>query len=362
MLNVETIEKLAKIKGENLVSLYLNTDKRRFSQVSIKTKVKDLLKNIELPEREKSEISQKVLDFLGKISLNTKSTAIFVSKSFWYPFVFAQDMDDSITSDTFFNLKPLLFLLSENKSMGVLLLDSERARFFSIFLGELEEHRHFEDQIVRRSDQGGWSQERFEHKREEIIKKHLSRALDFLIKMYKIHKFEYLLLKNDPELEHEFIKILPEELKKKLKGEIKVDIRAPSEEVVKKAMEVEEKEVEKEERDLAREISDLLTRESGRARVVSGLIPVINELYDKRISLLLVNEGFSESGTYCKFCGYISLTGNFCPYDQTPTTRERDVISLIVKEAINQKADVKILKDDKTLKELGNIAAFLKEH
>jgi len=225
MLNIETIEKLAKIQGKNSVSLYLSTNRKRVSSLDLKIKLKDLLKGIKLSEEGKYEFRDKILDFFSRLSPDTKSAAIFASKSFWEAFVFPFEIDDFIEIDDFFNLEPLLFILRENKNIGVLMVDSERARFLSIFLGELKEHRHLEDQIVKRQAKGGWSKERFARHEEDIIRTHLKNSLDLLTKMYKIYQFDYLLLRIDPELKHEFMKFLPSELQKKLKGEIKADMK-----------------------------------------------------------------------------------------------------------------------------------------
>ncbi len=361
MFNIETIEQLAKIKEEELLSIYLDIDRKKYSTVVISDKVKDLFKTVDLEESLKREIEKKVRDFISRCSKDTKSVAVFVSPKHWFSYVFPFEVEDSIFLDSFFNLEPLILLLSKNRNIGVFLLDSEQARFFAIFLGEIEDHHHFEDQIVKRHHEGGWSQKRFTRHTQEIIKRHLKNSLDFLLKMHRIYKFEYLYLRSEPELEHEFVNMLPAEIKKKLKGGIKVSMNAKPQEVIEKALELEEKEVEKEEVDLVAELSNLIHSKKGEGKVVSGLLPVLDALYNQKISLLLVNSEFSQRGTYCKFCHYISLSDEYCPYDETPNNKVKDIVTLIIDEALSQKAEVEVFEDDQTLKDLGNIAAFLKE-
>ncbi len=359
MLNIEAVEKLAKIEGENLISLYLSTDRKKFSPLTIKTKAKDLFKNINLPG--KSDIEQKVLKLLDKVSPNTKSVVVFASENFWSVFAFAFTVGDLLTVDRCFNLTPLLRLFSENRSVGVLLLDAERARFLEIFLGDLKDHKHLEDQVVRKQANGGWSKERFERHREEIIKRHLKRVVEFLIKMHKAYKCEYLFLRIDPELEHEFLKLLPKDIKERLKGHIRVDMDASPSEIIEKANALMKEEVRGEEENRVRELFRHLTHGESE-RVVAGLNDVLDALYNKKISILLVNEGYSEPGTFCTFCGYISLSEEYCPYDQSPNSRVNNIINIVIDQALKQKVEVEIFNDDKTLKDLGNIGAFLKEH
>ena len=363
MLNIHTIEKLAKTQGENLASIYLNVNRHNFSSLGIKTKAKDLFKDIELPDEDKKDLEKKIFDFLSRLSMNTKSVAIFASKNFWLPFVFPFEIDDdSLTIDTFFDVETLLLILQENKNIGIFLIDSEKARFLSVYLGDLKDHRHLEDHVIQRQAQGGWSKERFERRREEMIKHHLKNSLNLLLKMYKVYKFDYLFLRSDPELEHKFIEMIPLEIKKKIKGDIKVDIRTPAKDIIKKVLELSKEEVTKEEKSIVKEISDILQNEKNSTRAVAGLISVLREFYDERVSMLLVNEGFQEPGLYCGYCKYISLNEEYCPHDQTPNSRDKDIVKVLVDEAVKKKIPIEILKNDETLKKLGDIAAFLKEY
>lgn len=360
MLNIENIEKLAKIRGKNLLSIYLNTDREKASLLNVETRAKDLIKNLDLNESSKKDILQKVLSFLEKCSSSTKSSAIFISENNLYYFVFPFAVEDSITQDYFFNLEPLFYILSENEKAGVFLIDNEEARFVSIFLGNFDEHHFIEDRIARKQKGGGWSQARFARQREEIIKAHLKNSVDFLIKMHKIYKFDILFLRSAPEIENKFINLLPEELKKKICGDIKVEINSSAKEIAEKVKELCSEEMQKEEKFLTEELRDMLKKERDKSRAINDLMPVLDAVYNDRAQMILLNRGLSKKGFYCKFCHYLSLDDEYCPYDETPNMRIKDVVEALTDEAVAKGVKVEIFDNDKTLKDLGDIAAFLK--
>lgn len=360
MFNIETIEQLAKIEGENLVSLYLDLDRSKYSNIGIKDKVKDLLKKVEINDALKDDLSNKLSDFLSRVSGNTKSVAVFYSKAHWYPYVFSHPLDDFVCVDNFFDLEPLLFLLSENRNVAVLLINSEESRFLAVFLGNLEDHRHLEDRIIRKHKKGGWSQARFERKVDGEIKEHLKHSSDFLIRMDKIYKFDYIFLRSDSELENEFKNIVPKNILDKIRGDIKVDFNAPAEQIIGMVDRLTQEKVQEEENKEVSEITELYKNRHGENKIVTGIVEVTRALYDNKISKIIVNEEYSEPGFFCVFCGYIALSEEYCPYDQTPNSRTKNVVSVVLDQALAKGAKIEVLKNDAKVKELGEIVGILR--
>jgi len=361
MINMEKIDELSKIEGENLITIYLNVNKKNISPLVLKTKVKDLFKETDFSEAKKKNIEDKILNYLSGINPNTKSVGIFASENYWLTCGLHGEIGDYLSVDYVFNLKPLTMFLSEGKNIGILLLDNKSARFFSLYQWELEGYKHFEDKILPRQENGGWSQERFEHRREEYVKSHLKRSADFLVKAYNFYKFEHLFLRKDPEITNQFINILPKEIKNKIRGEIAIDMDTPAQGIISKVMELDKSEVKKEETGLIEQLENAL-KDRIRHRAISGMDNVFSKFYDNKVDSLLINEDFSERGFYCQFCGYLSVENQFCPYCQSVAVRVKDIISVLIKKAIERNITVNIFKDDPALKRLGNIAAFIKEY
>lgn len=363
MLNINSIENLSEIEGENLLSFYLNIDNKKYSPVAIGAKVKDLLKSCELKDNKKNELEKNIFSFLSEVSKGSKSIALFLGDNKKFSFELPMEVQkDLLIVDSIFNLKPLFLLLSENTSMGIFLLDSQRSKFLSVFLGEIDDYKYFKDEVIHKQANGGWSQGRYEHRHNETEKKHLKKSVEFLEKMYRIHKFEYLILRNDPEIENEFKELLSKEISDKIRGHISVDMDAPSGDIISEAMEIERREKKKEETEDIDILLEYSKSSQGKHKIALGLLSVSKKLYDKRVIKLFVNDEYTHPGSFCHFCGFISLDSVFCPYDQTPTSKVKDVISVVIKEAIKEGAEIEVLKNNNVLKELGNIAAFIRDY
>lgn len=359
MFNVQSIENLAKLEGKDLVSLYIDVDRKKYSDIAIIAKLKDLFKQITINSKDKTDLEDKVLDLYKRSASHTKALAVFYSSHHWYAFVFPHEIEDGVSVDNFFNLEPLLDLLHKSKTVGVLLFDSEQARFLCVFLGHLETHQHIEDRMIRRHAKGGWSKPRFERKINGEIKSHLKNTVDFLIRMDKVYEIDFLYLRSEASLEDEFLKLLPKPLKDKIKGWVKLDMDEDPDEVVKLANILVEEEVKKEEETEMSSIEQMISNDTHGLSVVYGLKNVSQALYDQKVSKVFVNKEYIESGFYCQFCGYLSVSEEFCPYDQTPNNRTTNVISVLLDEAIKKKIKVNVYDNDAILKKYGNIVAIL---
>ena len=66
--------------------------------------------------------------------------------------------------------------LDEYERYAVALVDKEKARFFSVFLGEIDETDDFKDFVPAKHDQGGVSQANFQRHHEAHVFRHLKRV------------------------------------------------------------------------------------------------------------------------------------------------------------------------------------------
>ncbi|NTU69770.1 hypothetical protein HGB13_03050 [bacterium] len=359
MFNVGSIENLAKVEGKDLVSLYIDIDRKKYSSISILSKIKDLFKEINIESKHKQELEEKVIDLYNRSAAHTKALAIFYSPSHWYAYVFPHEIDDDVTVDNFFNIEPVLDLLHQSRTVGVLLFDSEQARFLCVFLGHLETHQHIEDRMIRRHAKGGWSKPRFERKINGEIKQHLKNTVEFLVRMDKVYELDFLYIRSESELEDEFMKLLPATLQSKIKGWVSLDMGVDSNDVVKLANTLVEEEVKKEEINEMVEVESIIKNDRHNSYSATGFQAVSKALYDQKVKRIFVNKKYIESGFYCQFCGYLSTTDEFCPYDQTANNRSTNIISVLLDEAVKRKISVNVYDEDIVIKKYGGIVALL---
>lgn len=359
MFNVKSIENLAKLEGKDLVSLYIDIDRKKYSDIAILAKLKDLFKKIDIKSKDKEDLESKVLDLYKRSAAHTKALAIFYSPYHWYAYVFPHEIEDSVTVDSFFNIEPVLDLLHQSRTVGVLLFDSEETRFLCVFLGHLETHQHIEDRMIRRHAKGGWSKPRFERKINGEIKSHLKNTVDFLVRMDKVYELDILYIRSESSLEDELLKLIPNYLKDKIKGWVKLEMSVEPDEVVKLINVLVEKEVKKEEETQMSEIEQMIKNDRHNSVTAYGFKNVSQALYDQKVSKIYVNKEYIESGFYCQYCGYLSVSEEFCPYDQTPNNRTTNVISVLLDDAVKKKIKINIYENDAVLKKYGNIIALL---
>ncbi len=360
MFNVKIIEKLTSIEGDNLISFYLNFDRSQFSSMALVNKIKDMLKSLEIDEAVKKDFKNKLQEFLNKVDKANKSVAVFYGNNEFHPYVFSTEIEDSISTDSFFNLEPLLAMLLENKNIGVMIVNSEEARFFSIFLGHLEAHRHIEDRIIRKHNNGGWSQARFERKIEGEIKEHLKNCVNFLVKMDKIYDFNGIFLRHEPQLENQLKSLMPKNIQAKILGDISVDFEVPADKVVALVDKLTREEVVKIENQDINEIESIFNSPFKNSKLSIGLIPTARALYDNKLQKIIVNENFIESGFHCHFCGYITISEEYCPYDLTPNNRVKNLVSALLGEAIKKHIKVEVFKNNPTLSKMDNVVGLMR--
>src|ERR1700724_1825644 len=96
-------------------------------------------------------------------------------------------------------VEPLLDLLDEYERYAVALVDKEKARFFSVFLGEIEEHDDFKDFVPGKHDKGGVSPANFQRHHEAHVFRHLKRTADYLANAYRQRPFDRLILAGPDE-------------------------------------------------------------------------------------------------------------------------------------------------------------------
>jgi hypothetical protein len=96
-------------------------------------------------------------------------------------------------------LRPLLETLDEREHYGVVLLDRQQARFFSVFMGEIEErHEVFAALDVRATRTTGtdhiFSEKKFQRRADTHAHLHLKRVTDTLRALSHVSPFDRLVV------------------------------------------------------------------------------------------------------------------------------------------------------------------------
>jgi peptide chain release factor subunit 1 len=247
-----------------------------------------------------------------------------------------------------------LVAAGEDGRWGVLLITRRAARLFFGTADGLEETDRIEDDVHRQHDQGGWSQANYQRSVEKEKSDHIAGVLDVLFTRFKARPLDHLLVGAPRELVHEVEQRLHPYLRERLAGRVSVPIEHGSAEDVRKAA---AEAVEEHVRRREREALDRLTQGVGSGgRGVAGLQSTLDALNESRVEILLLAPGYSAPGFRDPLTGMLAAEntsdGNAQAVD--------DVVEPAIEKAIEQSAEVMVIRRHDDLGPLGGIGAVLR--
>jgi peptide chain release factor subunit 1 len=216
------------------------------------------------------------------------------------------EMPTAARSAVFFDPHPQLAqlagFLSHTKPTAILATDKQHARILTMKHGDVREWTDFEDFVPQRTEQGGWSQNRYQRRSDHWKQHHIDKADELVLKLEQHYPFDWLIVGAEEQDRHEITDRLHPYVKDRVIGYISVRIDAPEAEIVEAARGVRE-EAE------AHLIDDLMGRVQEYAgaggRGTIGLKETLGAINEQKVHILLIQEGFSEPGTRCPECGML---------------------------------------------------------
>jgi peptide subunit release factor 1 (eRF1) len=231
-----------------------------------------------------------------------------------------------------------------------------------IFFGDRHGFQEFEnvfDDTKGQHQQGGWSQRRYEESIENEKRDHLDRVGDRLLGLLKRRPFDRLLIGGSAPVDTEFKERLHPYLSEKVTGTIDVDVEtANAADVLEAAAPVFEEHRRNHERDAIERLRAGLGRgEDGLA--VAGLDATLDALNQQRVEVLLLEPGVSRRGWWDPTTGFIAAEAGASPTGGTLDELD-DVIEAATEKAVEQSAEILVLRDNADLGAHGGVAALLR--
>jgi peptide chain release factor subunit 1 len=252
---------------------------------------------------------------------------------------------------------PLATFFSHAKPTGILLTDRQHARILTMDDGKVTEWADFGDFVPQRSDQGGWSQMRYQRRSDEWAKHHLDHAARLVLQLEQHQAFDWLVLGTEVDVEHDLAEDLHPYVKDRVIGRIHVRIDAPEAEVVEAARKV---------RDLAeKRLIDRLMRqiqdyEGASGRGALGLDDTLRAVSEQKVHILVVQEGYRQAGAVCPQCRL--LLGEWrdvCPACNIPAERVDNVVDSAIQRAFELGSVVEVATEYQQLAPIQWIGAIL---
>jgi peptide subunit release factor 1 (eRF1) len=312
------------------------------------------------------EDMDRILRMSGELRANgTHGKAVFAcaTKNVWREYELPAAVESTqIHVDRQFHLKPLAQLLGASPLIGVVLVDSHRARIFDLRLGELTERDDLFHPVPRRGRSdgfGGYDGGHAQRRVEDEIRQHFKNVSEALKELIEKGVFEkWILACQDAHLSA-FEQQLHPYVSQALIGHFHADLAHVSRDDIRtQAQQI----LDKWQNDRRKEKMELaLSQARSNGRGVTGLRRVLRSLELGEVQTLLLGERLQGHAVECTGCGHIDAhLVSFCPVCGRATQEIVDVGEAILPWVIRRDVETFYVKDDPEFDRIGNIAAVLR--
>ncbi len=340
-------------------SLYLGMKPNRSFVSEANSVISETVKKAEkegsYAKKEMEEIKKIALEIKKRIRLfklpdGTRSIAIFCgAKKNMRIFHIPVYIPSKFVIEPDLYIHPLILAIEQNPKYMVVVLERDKARFFKIFFGEMEEiSEAIESEVPQkmneaRADWKGLSEGRVRGHIKDHEQKHLKKVCGTVEDYFKYEKngSNRLIIGAHRELIGKFAHMLGTKSKERLAGSYRIMPNYDLNEIKNKSRKIIMEYERGEEAKLVEEIFDRSGKNKGRAVLGSG--PVLDNLYLHNISSVIIGKDFKEKGFVCPDCHYISSYLKVCPKSATKMIEVEDLADEIIEEAMANKTKIKHL-------------------
>lgn len=349
-------------KGQ-VLSVYLNTDPTETNQEAAKIRMRNLVKNIDLPEDVEAVTNYVNFEY----GWDARGLAIFSDQheNFFQTYRINLSVpDQAMVADTPI-VRPMVRLADTFKGWGVILVDKQGARFFSFNLGELVEMESVSGEEVRQTKRGGGNAmpgrmggSGASGNVENTIDRNIKEVIDQAVDFFSRHHIRRIMIGGTDDNIARFKEELPKSWQSLVVAEFPMSMTASTNDILEKALQAARSAQTKQTRNLVEQAVTLAAKGSSG---VIGLIDTLNANHEGRVKTLLVAEDFKQEGYRCTECGFLTVQElDQCPFCGGSFETIDNAVEMAVQEALTKGADVKVISEDEELAEAGNIAAILR--
>ncbi|HEX9013901.1 MAG TPA: hypothetical protein VF813_10305 [Anaerolineaceae bacterium] len=337
-----------------MVSLYLSTGPAEGNADVQRLRLRNLLKDVYNPADQQA--IERYFDhehpWLGR------SVAIFscAPRNFFRAYTLAIPVRDWLRMDTRPIVKPLVDLLDAYGGYGVVLVDKQGARLFSIHMGELREQEGVLGETVKHTKSGGMTGQT--HYEDELVERNMKDVVEFAVHFFEENHIRRVLVGGSDDNVALFRSLLPKAWQSLVMGSFPMSMSANAAEVLEKALAVGA-EAERRREDRLIETAVNAAAKSGPGAV--GLEDTLKAIHDGKVHTLLIDDGFRAAGFRCTTCGYMTtVKAKRCPYCSGQFEEIPDAVELAIRTVLHSGGDVEIVHGAKALQNAGQIAAVLR--
>jgi peptide chain release factor subunit 1 len=349
---------------EPVLSLYLNTDPVDGNADAYRLRLRTLLKEVDLPEDEQAIEHY----FDREHEWKGRSVAVFscAAQNYFKAFPLAVPIQDRVHVDNRPTVKPLVDLLDAYGGYGVVLVDKQGARLFSVHMGEMKGQEGVLGEEVKHTKRGGASavpgrrggiagQTNYE---DELVERNMRETVEFAVHFFDENHSRRILIGGTDDNVALFRGMLPKAWQSLVMGTFPLAMTATNPEVLAKALEIGCEAEQDREKHL---VQTVITNAAKGGAGSIGLDDTLRAVHDGRVQTLLVSDGYHESGRQCKGCGFITTQAvDPCPFCGESFARIPDAVEMAVRDVLRGSGEVEIIRNTAELDAAGRIGAILR--
>ncbi len=252
-------------------------------------------------------------------------------------------------------LLPAARLLDDFEACAVVYADHDRAMIYLAALGELKEEGRLRGEIKNHVRKGGWSQQRYERRRDKEIHHYCRAMLEKLKELVESEDLRRIVLAGDRILLNELEKRMVPDLRERVVARLALEDDKAPRDVFREVLSAAAEEEEREDRHLRKVISN--EHAAGGAAVV-GAADTLAALEEKRVRCLLIGPMTGVSFWRCSRCGAFGLGRESSCSDCGEATYQQSAANELMDLAFEGGSRVEFTSDE--LAEMDGVGALLR--
>ncbi len=361
MFNAIDLRALAERQGPEraFVSLYLTGPE---SMQSLGRRVEDVRRLLEDNPDEREHFEQSlalIRDHLDEHPPGDGSRCLFACWATGYleAFPLEKEVDDLLWIDSSPYIRPLAELQDEYENFVVVAADNTRARIYFVTSAVAKEAARVRGDVKNDVKKGGWSQKRYERRRDKELQHYVQDVADKLWALDQQETFDRIVLIGSEETLTALRDALPQSLSEKLAGEAGAELDE-EQAVLAEAFGLFFEEERASEKALWERIKGAYMQD-GRAAVRPG--NVLEAAATGRVEHLIVTRGAKLAGVRCRTCENLSAgTPEPCPVCGARDLFTVDLVNELVELVAKTGGQTEFSDPIAGLSEMGDVAALLR--
>ncbi len=365
------LERVIKVKATDkpFISIYLNTEPNEHGrddfdvfldkQLSVhQDKFAD-----DSPERGSFDRDvKKIKEYAGNIPASADGVAIFAcaDEDYFQTFEFDVPFEkNQFIVENKPGIYPLARMIDQNPEYAVVLADSNTAKIFIMQRGKILENEEIENTKYSRSDEGGWSQMRFQRHIDEMRKQHAKEVIEELEKIVRDEDIRHFVIAGNKEV---VVPLLRDEmddfLNERLVGTFRMDIDASEKEL----MDAAETVIKQFDTLKDKEKIDALNEENyDGGKGVTGVAKTLRALANGQVQELYLVAKFDEleyDENKIK-----KILNEYAPGEDgemADVKNPRQIADDMITRALDSAERIRFIEDESLLEEAGGVGALLR--